>query len=321
MGIRISRWLSVVLAVATLGLVVWMIMRDRPSLDALGDIDPLDVTVIMVLQVLHLVPESYRQKIVIESSASTSIRWYPFFRIFVVGRFLNTLIPQSGNVYRALRLRSEFSIAIADFGGGMIAFVVMSFVASMLAAAPFIALQSPSLTIGGVPAALAFVVIGCVVGVAPFVIWFVGRSLPAGWRGQSRLLDIANQVVTATITALRNTRLMLTFLGVWGLTLSIVVVLYRTVFSMVGWELGIGEAIAIYALLQASTFIVLTPGNVGIQELGLAAFATIFGIPAAIGAIAAALIRVTGWIAIAIPAAVFGSADIVQFLHHRETGE
>ena len=321
MGIRIPRWLSAVLAVSTLGLVVWVIMRDRPSLDALGAIDPLDVAVIMVLQLLHLVPESYRQMIVIESSASTSIRWIPFFRIFVVGRFLNTLIPQSGNVYRALRLRSEFSIAIADFGGGMIAFVVLSFVASMLVAAPFVALQSPTLTIGGAPAALAFVVAGCAVAVAPFVIWLVGRSLPAGWRGQSRLLDIAHQVVTATITALSNGRLMLTFLGVWSLTLIIVVALYRTVFSAVGWELGIGEAIAIYALLQASTFIVLTPGNVGIQELGLAAFATIFGIPAAIGPIAAALIRVTGWIAIAIPAAVFGSTDIVQFLHHRKTGE
>ena len=114
---------------------------------------------------------------------------------------------------------------------------------------------------------------------------------------------------------------MVAFLGVWVLALLVVVVLYRTIFAAIGWNLGIGEAIAIYALLQASTFVVLTPGNLGIQELGLAALATIFGIPAAIGVIAAALIRVTGWIALAVPAGVFGSADIVQFFHRHGARE
>lgn len=313
-SIRVPRWISAVLIVTTLGLVVWLVARDRPSLDVLGNIDSTDIFVIMVLQFLYLMPESYRQEIVIESSSKTSIGSFRWFRIFIVGRFLNTLIPQSGNVYRALLLRKDLGIAISEFGGGMAAFVIMSVVASLFVAAPLLALQSPSPTIGGTPVWLALLVIGIILAATPFLIWFAFRDRSQPHGGQSRILDTSHQVVTATMTALSDLRLMIAFIAVWIMTLIVVVALYRTVFEAIGWNLGIGEAIAIYALLQASSFIVLTPGNLGIQELGLAALAAVFGIPVAIGVIAAGLIRVTGWLAVAVPAAVLGSSDIVRFL-------
>ncbi|MEA3510413.1 MAG: lysylphosphatidylglycerol synthase domain-containing protein [Actinomycetota bacterium] len=320
-GIRIPRWVSIVLVVSTLGLVFWMVARDRPSLDALGGIDPIDLFIIMVLQVLYLVPESYRQKIVIESSSHTSIRPFRWFQIFVVGRFLNTLVPQSGNVYRALRLRTDLGIGLSEFGGGMAAFVIMSVVASLFVAAPLVAWQSPSPTINGMPVWVLLLVAGFTIGGIPVLLWLVVRNR-SGDQGQpSRILDTAQQVVTATMTALSDLRLMISFVAVWIVTLIVVVALYRSVFDVIGWELGIGEAIAIYALLQASSFVVLTPGNLGIQELGLASLAAVFGIPAAIGVIAAALIRTTGWIAVAIPAALFGSNDIIGYFRSESVKE
>lgn len=318
-GIRIPRWLSIVLVVSTLSLVVWMIARDRPSLDALGDIEPTDLFVIMGLQVLYLIPESYRQKIVIESSSVTSIGSFQWFRIFIVGRFLNTLVPQSGNVYRALRLRADFGIAVSEFGGGMAAFVIMSVVASLFVAAPLLAWQSPTPMIGAVPVWVTLLLAGVVLASTPFLIWFVVRGRSSAQGERSRILDTAQQVVKATMTALSDLRLMVAFVAVWVVTLIVVVTLYRVVFSAIGWNLEVGEAIAIYALLQAGSFIVLTPGNLGIQELGFAALAAIFGIPAAIGVIAAALIRATGWIAVAVPAALFGSDDIVRYFRSSAT--
>lgn len=312
-GFRIPRWMSIVLVISALGLIIWLIARDRPSLDALGDIGPIDLFVIMVLQVLYLIPESYRQKIVIESSSLTSVRSFQWFRIFVVGRFLNTLVPQSGNVYRALRLRNDLGIALTEFGGGMAAFIIMSVVASLLVAAPLLALQSPSPTIGNVPVWAALLTAGVVLAAVPFLIWLTVRNHPPADEERSTIVDTAQQVIKATMTALSDLRLMVAFVAVWVITLIVVVALYRVVFSAIGWNLGVGEAVAIYALLQASSFVVLTPGNLGIQELGFAALAAVFGIPAAIGVIAAGLIRATGWIAVAVPAAMFGSDDIVRY--------
>ena len=313
-GIRVPRWLSAALVVVTIGFLVWLVARDRPSLDALADVDPADLAVIMLLQILYLVPESYRQEIVIESSSGTPIRSFHWFRIFVVGRFLNTLIPQSGNIYRAFRLRSDPGIAMSDFGGGMAAFVIMSVVASLLVSVPFVAWQSPSLMIGGLPAWLSLLIAAVILGAVPFVISFVARRRPDSSSEKSRLLTTAGRVGTATMTALRDVHLMGRFVVVWAVTLTVVVALYRSVFAAIDWDLSIGVAIAIFALLQASSFIVLTPGNLGIQELGMAALVALFGAPAAIGVLAAALIRVTGWIAIAIPAFAFGTGDIIRYL-------
>ena len=321
LGIRVPRWLSITLIVVTLGFLIWLVLRDRPSLDALGDIEPGDLAIIMVLQLLYLVPESYRQEIVVESSSGTPIRSFHWFRIFVVGRFLNTLIPQSGNVYRAFRLRSDPGIAISDFGGGMAAFVIMSVVASLLVSVPFIAWQSPALTIGGLPAWLSLLIAAIILGAVPFVISFALRGRFSDWAERSRILDTAGRVGSATMTALRDVRLMGRFVIVWAVTLTVVVALYRSVFAAIDWDLSIGVAIAIFALLQVSSFIVLTPGNLGIQELGMAALVALFGAPAAIGVLAAALIRVTGWIAIAIPAFAFGTGDIIRFLRDDRTEE
>ncbi len=316
-GFHVPRWVSGVIVVTTLGLVVWVILRDRPALDTFANLDPTDLIVILVLQVLYLLPESQRQKIVIESSSDVSIASVRWFKIFAVGRFLNTFVPQSGNVYRALKLKREFGIAIADFGGGMAAFVIMSVTTSLAVAAPFLAVQSPSQTIFGLPAPLVLILAAGVVAGAPFAIRRLVRPLqdresPAG------IIDAARRVATAALTALQDVRLILRFIAVWFVTIIIVVTLYRAVFGVIDWNLGIGEAIAIYALLQASSFIVLTPGNLGIQELGLAALAALFGIPAAVGALAAALIRATGWIALALPAVAFGFEDIVRFSRRRE---
>jgi len=317
--LRVPRWLSTALLVATLGLVVWLIARDRPSLDPLRDLSAGALVLIMVLQFLYLIPESYRQEIVIESSSARAIPSFAWFRIFIVGRFLNTLVPQGGNVYRALRLRSDYGVAVTRFGGGMAAFIVMSVVASLFTAAPLLAWQSPSTTVAGLPASLVVLLAGIVVTAVPVAAAIVARRLGSP-RGESAgFLGTVSRVAQATLAALTDQRLLVKFLGVWGVTVVVVVALYRAVFDATGWDLGIGEAVAIYALLQVSSFIVLTPGNLGIQELGLAALAALFGIPAASGALAAALIRVTGWIAIAIPSLAFGTRDIREFLRSRRS--
>lgn len=310
----VSRRLSVMLTVVTLGIVVWLVARDRPSLEPLLEIHPWQLAAIMILQFMYLVPESFRQEIVIESSSGVALRSVPWFRTFVVGRFLNSIVPQGGNVYRAVRLKADSGVPIADFGGGMATFVIMSVVASLLVAAPLLAWESPSLRILGLPASLVVGVAGLVIAAVPYAAWHLMLQRVTVDEDSSSFARTVHRVVQATATALRDIRLMRSFGAVWIVTIAVVVLLYRYVFDAAGWEIEVGVAIAIYALIQASSFIVVTPGNIGIQEVGMAALAAIFGIPAATGAVAAALIRATGWIAVAIPALVFGSRDVATFL-------
>jgi uncharacterized membrane protein YbhN (UPF0104 family) len=84
------------------------------------------------------------------------------------------------------------------------------------------------------------------------------------------------------------------FLGYWALSLIVIVIMYATAFSMVGTIPAIAALIGIYALVQATSFVVITPGNIGIQDIGFAVVAIAFGSEPAVAAAAALIIRVSG---------------------------
>ena len=307
---RLPSWLSFGVLVVTLGLLLWFVARDADALGALRDISPAAIIVILVLQALYLIPESYRQQVVVESAGKTRLPVVGWFRIFVVGRFLNSLIPQSGNVYRALRLKTDYGIGYVDFVGSMVLFLVMS-ISLNLGLASLLITIDPS-EAGNDPVATPWVLLALAVTVVavPLLLWWVLErfEMPdTRWFAPFRIL---RDLMSSAIGALREPGLIYRFVAAWVVTLAVVVALYGIVLSTVGASIGIGEIIALYALVQATSFVVITPGNLGIQELGFTGLAALFGVPLAQGAAAAAIIRASGWIALAIPALILGGQDV-----------
>jgi len=311
---RVPAWLSFGVLVASLGILGWFVGRDLDALDALGTVAPADVILILLLQGLYLIPESYRQQVVIESAGRKRLPVVGWFRVFVVGRFLNSIIPQSGNVYRALRLKTDYQIEYVDFIGSMVLFLVMSVSFNLGLAAVLIAVDPPesSVTAFSTPWVLLAAAL-VVVGVPVLLRLALGRIAVSDspWFAPLRAL---RDLLNSAAAAVHQQGLLIRFVGAWLVTLGVVVALYAAIFSVVGASIGIGEIIALYALVQATSFVVITPGNLGIQELGFTALAALFGIPVAQGAATAAIIRASGWIALAIPAFILGGQDVVSYL-------
>lgn len=315
---RVPAWLSLGILVATLAILAWFVVRDAGSLGALADISATGVVVILALQALYLLPESYRQQVVVESAGKTRVPVIAWFRIFIVGRFLNSLIPQSGNVYRALRLKADYGIAYVDYVGSMVLFLMMSVSLNLGLAALLIAVDPAGAGHGPLSTPWMLLAVAVTVVAVPIVSWWILErfEMPdTPWLAPFRVL---RELLASAVDALRTPDLVLRFLAAWLATLVVVIALYGAVLSTVGASLGIGEVIALYALVQATSFVVITPGNLGIQELGFTGLAILFGVPAAQGAVAAAIIRASGWIALAIPAFIFGGRDVVSYLRRPE---
>ena len=316
---RVPAWLSFGVLVASLGVLGWFVGRDLDALDALRTVSPAAIALILVLQGLYLIPESYRQQVVVESAGRTKLPVVGWFRIFVVGRFLNSLIPQSGNVYRALRLKADFAIEYVDFVGSMVLFLLMSISLNLGLAAILIAIEPTASSGGAFASAWVLFAAALVVSLGPLLMWGVLRriSLPdSKWAAPLRAL---RGLMGSAVGALRQPGLLVRFVGAWLVTLVVVAALYSVVLSTVGASVGIGEVIALYALVQATSFLVITPGNLGIQEIGFTALAALFGVPLAQGAAAAAIIRGSGWVALAIPALVVGGREVATYLRSPPT--
>ncbi len=311
---RLPAWFSFGILVATVGLLAWFVGRDLDSLDALGSISAIAIMAILVLQGLYLIPESYRQQVVVESAGKTRLPVVAWFRIFVIGRFLNSLIPQSGNVYRALRLKADYGIGYVDYVGSMVLFLLMSISLNLGLASLLIAIDPSEPSGDQIAAPWMLLTLAVVVVAVPLLVWWVLERVEisdTAWLAPFRIL---RDLMNSAVQALRQPGLLVRFVGAWLVTLAVVVALYGVVLSTVGASIGIGEIIALYALVQATSFVVITPGNLGIQELGFTGLAALFGVPLAQGAAAAAIIRASGWIALAIPALLFGGRDIFEYL-------
>ena len=310
-------WVGVVLTIVSVGALVWLISRDTESLAPFGEVAATEVIAIFALQLAYLVVESYRMQIVIEASSGVSLEPVAWFRIFVTGRLLNMIVPQSGNVYRAVRLKRDHRVPYISFGGALGAFLWLSVTLNLVVASILIALNSPELDAGPVPGWVALLAAALAAAIGPLAVWFLVRDRGGSGRLGFVVTTLA-AVLDASVAAVRDGALLVKFALVWLVTIIVVVFLYGTVLSVVGADLGAGELIALYALVQVTSFVVITPGNLGIQEVGFAALATLLGATAAQGAAAAAIIRITGTIALAVPAVLTGLGDLRSALRGRD---
>jgi uncharacterized membrane protein YbhN (UPF0104 family) len=311
---RLPAWLSFGILGASIGLLVWFVGRDLDSLDALRTISPIAIVAILVLQGLYLLPESYRQQVVVESAGKTRLPVAGWFRIFVIGRFLNSLIPQSGNVYRALRLKADFGIGYVDYVGSMVLFLVMSVSLNLGLASLLIAIDPSESVTNTIAAPWMLLTLAVIVVAVPLLLWWVLGQFQMPDRPWVAPFRVLRDLMRSAVDAIRGPGLLVRFIVAWLVTLVVVVALYGIVLSTVGASIGLGEIVALYALVQATSFVVITPGNLGIQELGFTGLAALFGVPLAQGAAAAAIIRASGWVALAIPALILGSQDVVSAL-------
>ncbi len=305
---RIVLW---TVAIGSVAVIVWFIARDPDAVEALTSISPAEVVALLGLQCVYLFIESKRFEVVVEDAAATPLPTVPMVSLFAVGRVLNMIIPQSGNVYRGVALSTRFGVPAANFAGGLGAFVWMTVTLSSFTAAAVMTLTSPDLEIAGLPASAFMFIVGIVIALGPIAIYFtLGRLLPAD--GQPSVMAKVASIVRTMGRTATTPRLIGVVLLLWGGTLAIVVTMYWFTFRIAGSSPSIGALIALYALVQVTSFVVITPGNIGIQELGFAGLAVLLGVPLGLAAAAATLIRASGVIATVGVAAVTGWSDLIE---------
>jgi len=313
------RWITWSVAVISFGFIVWLAFRDDGVVDALRKISPLQIVALLVFQVLYLVVESRRLEIVIEDASDTRIPSLPMLSLFSVGRVLNLLVPQAGNVYRGVRLNKSYGIAASDYAGALGAFIWLTAVLSLATSGVVLSFTQPQLTVSAVPVWIAMIVTGVLLTVVPVAL-YVATSRVIRKDRTGTIVGKVTSVVIAASEAVTNPVLILRFTLTWAVTLAVIGPMYTWTFTLVDVPVGLGVAIALYGLVQVTSFVVITPGNIGIQDLGFTGLAILVGVPAGPAAAAAGLIRASGIIATVGIAMITGWSDLVEAAAHRDPG-
>ena len=290
------RWVSWFVAIIGIGILVAVVARSGVTPDSLN-LSPASITLLVAAQGAYLLTESLRMQSVLQEAAGIKFGVGTMFRIFVIARVLNLVVPQSGNVYRVASLKDEYDAPIVETTGGIASFVWISVTASLALSTvlTFLADSESTNSSAVTPGLLAALTVGT--AIAPWII----LALASRITNDNAFFSKVRRGSIAALEVLRHPRALLRFIGWWALSIIVIVVIYSTAFTMVGDVPPIGTLIAIYALVQATSFVVITPGNIGIQDLGFAAVAVLFGSSPEVAAAAALIVRISG---IAVTAAV-----------------
>jgi uncharacterized membrane protein YbhN (UPF0104 family) len=289
---RLASW---VLLVASVVFVVLILLRDREAFASLQRVGVGSLAVLALAQIIYLVLQSYRQWIVLLRCGGERVPFGYWLRIFVIGRVLNSLLPQAGNVYRGVRLKRDHRVTYTEYVTLFFAFTWLATIFNLALAAVVLAVFKADVEVAGVNGVVAVVALLVALIAAPFVAWTRERLL---------------QLFDGSIELLRHRRLLVE-LAVSGVAaLLLVSGIFWIVFQALDVDTSLAEVVLLYVLLQTSTYVNLTPGNLGVQEAIFGILSSQVGFAAATGVLVSAIVRATGYVALAVVAVAVGGREL-----------
>ena len=306
---RFLPWLLLAVALAA---TVWLVVSREDDVRTLVELDPAFLVALLLLQVVYLVVQSVRFHVVLVRFAGQPVGFWRWTKLFIIGRFLNLFIPQAGNVYRAVELRRRFDVRIQDF---LVAFVNapwLAMILNFLFGAVLVGLLVPGVPVAGWPLWLLLVGATVATALAPLVALAILPLFPSRFKATAWLQDRLREMVTVTFESLREPRY-LAWVTWWTFVAFVQAsVMIGVGFAALGVPVGVAEAIAFYVLLQLTTYVQVTPGNLGFQELAFAALAAGFGASATDGVLVSTIVRVTGVAALLVTALPTGGLEALR---------
>ena len=296
----------------SLAYLVGFFYKNRENIEVAFALDTKSLLAIIGLQPILYLLQSWRFRIVMEKCTGTKVPFGPWFKIYILARFLNTVFSQTGNVYRGITLKKQYNITYTNYIGGHTSMVWLDTSMNLLMALIVIVLFQPDFQIGRfvawkIIAIIMIIVIGLPVLAEKWlgILSFQNKTLV--WIHQR-----FQQVVSTTVNNFKD-RIYLGKLFILGLLLfARTCVAFYIYFLCFGTKVDLPALAVFYAIFKLGNFIMLTPGNLGIQELVFGFLSENMGIGMAQGILVSTLTRVIGTSFLLVLGLIFGGHDLLR---------
>ncbi len=306
---RALRW---ALALACLGYVGWFFYDQRQQLDRLLTIEPPLLLGVIAATLLSDLVGTYRFRLFVAACSGRALPFFAFFRLLMIGRFLNTLAAQSGNVYRALTLKRQHGVAYGRYLSALLAMAWLGIAQDLLTGGVLLAAWGAALGADRWPlAALLLLGAPAVLAGPPLAAGLLARVDPAQPRLR-RLLAMLRGTLEPMLAAARRPGLMIEIaasgIALFGSTLLMLYLLFLALGIYPGF---IGLSVFVI-LLRLSGVVTVTPGNIGLRELAFGFLADQLGVGMAQGLLASALMRAVGMSTLMVTSALLGGPALLR---------
>ena len=132
------------------GYIVLYFIRERESLHFAFNISMPVLLYIVCLQLIYYLVQSWRFQLILIKCSGVRLPFTAWTKIFILGRFLNFVVAQLGNVYRGVQLKKKFAIPYVRYLSGFASMAWIDICFSLIIAILTILLFEPSFKLGGI---------------------------------------------------------------------------------------------------------------------------------------------------------------------------
>jgi uncharacterized protein (TIRG00374 family) len=312
---QIKTLLKIAIVTACIVYIVSFFYTNRKSLNIVVRLNFITLSALVLLWFSYMLIYSWRFQFILQKCSSRKIAFGRWFKILITGNFLNMVFSQLGNFYRGIMLKKEHDISYTSYITTFASFAWMDTWMNLILAVVIILLIKPDLKIGPFPASFLLVIICAVIIILPVVASFFLRFI----RFKNRYLDWTksklSHVLTTTIDNIKDVSFLLKIILLGIVIFILTIFSYYVLFAGFDIQLTLPVLAVFCTLLSLSTFFVITPGNIGIQEIAFGFISQQLGIGMAQGILVSVVSRIINTALTILLGVLFGG---INLLRHRE---
>ncbi len=310
--IRVGQIIRGLVLAVCLGYLLVFFHRNRSTLQIAFRLNWRLLAGMLALQLAYYPLQALRLHVIIGRRSDTSPSFLPWLRVFVVGRFVNMVVSQAGNLYRAAYLKKEYRIPYTRYIGGLAAVAWLDLCVSLAVAVTAILIFEPQLTVGPFPLWGLCGLLLAVIMTVPLVTHLIMRRLSFRSRRLEWIRERIAAVVDMTVASLRDIPCLLVVVGLGLIIFTRTVLLFRLYFLVFQIHTSLSELAIFYALFALGGLVMITPGNVGIQEVAWGFLGGLIGVGMAQGVLVSGFGRVVAAGVIACLGVPLGAIDVLR---------
>jgi uncharacterized membrane protein YbhN (UPF0104 family) len=305
--LKILRWILMAVCVVW---VVWYFYRNRQDLGLFLSLRPAVVLLLLVLFALHLWLYSLQFYFVLRRCVERPLPFVAFFKTIILGRVLSSIAPQAGAVFRAVYLKRKFGITYTRYLGGFFGFLWLDAAMNILLSAAVFGGFAPGFHVGS------------------FSIWWVLAAMTAAWftpigldallgrlsfkaHWPGRLHGHLSEMLHVVVHSVSDRTLLIRIICLNALNFANNILIFHLCLSGSKNAVAIPALAVFFILLKITSYLIITPGNLGVREIAYAFLAQQMGLKPGEGMVLSVFYRLFGMIIVTLFGIYFGGRDLL----------
>ena len=290
-AINYKRIFYIVITIVLILLTAYILYKNISDIPPINTMNILGIPLCILSYSLFLLVASKRYLILVKKFGLVQIRFGEWFKIFTLGRFFNKFIPQAGNLFRAIILKSSHNFSFKSYTASMITFQWIETIMSLSISLIIILLLNPTLMFGPLRAALGIGLLIAIIVPSPYLAQVLIRMIKVRGKRVIKIRNISNDIVNSITNEFKDV-VFLSRIILWGLlSIMVMTIIFYFTFYLLNISPGIVNLFIYMSLTRLILLYQLTPGNLGIQELFFGFLTEETGIGVGIGIMVSLVMR------------------------------